>query len=171
MSSMTILYNVLLFMPCFVVVTMTITNLLRSCRHVNYATHRQWKLMTVCCYIIHSVSVALYLGILPMDYMNHSLDLSLFSIHSFDPFLLCYNLWCIIIVSMCLLQMVRAYMILQLSRHRTRYNYSIFCILMAMFMALWTMLYVWRTQVVIAFIFIFKFRDSHPQKNILSEIE
>ena len=147
MSAGFILIHILYFIPSVTVLLLTIFNLIRSCRDVDYSSHKQWKISTMICYLIHSCSVMLYLLILPCDSINQHYNLNILSINTYTPFVITYNIWCIIIISMCLLQMVRGYMILQLSsRNQMRYNYSIFAVLIIIFISLWIMLYIWRTQ-------------------------
>lgn len=147
--------HILYFIPCGIVTLLTLYNIMRSFRDADYTVHKYWKVSTMICYIIHSFSVILYLSILPCYSLNIKYGLNILSINTYTPFLISYNIWCIIIISMCLLQMVRSYMILKLSLHsmngyniinRMRYNYSIFGILIIIFISLWIMLYIWRSQ-------------------------
>eukprot|EP01083_Nonionella_stella_P083529 231024_1 len=139
MSSQSQAYNIALFVPCIIVLILTLMSLITSSRNMDYNTH--WKILTLLFYMIHSGSVALYFAILPLNYINKSCDLNILSIKTFSPFVISYNVWGVISISMCLLQMFRCEMILPHS-----YNYGIFAVLLLLFLALWMMLYIWVTQ-------------------------
>eukprot|EP01084_Bolivina_argentea_P141176 248116_1 len=132
--------NAALFVPFATALVLTIIDLIKGCREIYYTTYKQRKILSVGTCIFHSVCITLYFAILPMDVLNTNLNSNILATKTYGTFIICYNIWGLILISMYILQVVRGYVI------NLRYNFIFMLLLLGAFLALWLFLSMFQTQ-------------------------